>query len=290
VDWTLAPDEEKPKLDVVWTPSKGTPVRVGDRITVHVTARDDATAAQTTPAQTGVARIRVDVGIGGGLVAAPAEYPPPMPLQECGRQNPVRIYEATYTVPADAPPVVKLRAYARDFAGNETWEDADFPLQADWYGTFTYPAGQPPHQTTTRADLVLNHDGKGNLTGTMVGETRLVDASTAPGCFSSTVRPHNFRVALTGAYTEGRSIKVFIGDIQETPMIVNNRCPTYNTNVEANQLGFKNYIGLGWYAQQPFLGTPSPLGEGEVFPDGTRVYRHSNVTGTMTVTLRRARN
>ena len=57
-----------------------------------------------------------------------------MPLQECGRDNPVRTYEATYTVPSNPPPVVQLRAYARDFAGHETWEDAEFPT-SDWHGT-----------------------------------------------------------------------------------------------------------------------------------------------------------
>ncbi len=129
--WTLKPDQDKPNLDVIWTPPKGTKVKAGDKITAKLTARDDATAAQT-----GIARLRVDIGVGGGLVAAPAQYSSPVPLQECGRENPVRIYEATYTVPADPPPVVKLRANARDFAGNETWDDAEFPT-SDWHGTIS---------------------------------------------------------------------------------------------------------------------------------------------------------
>jgi hypothetical protein len=122
VRWKFWPDWEKPKLDVIWTPPKGTVVKRGANITAKLTVRDDA-----TPAQTGVAHIHV-YSVSGGFVAAPAQYPGPMPLQECGRQNPVRTYEATYTVPSNPPPVVQMRAYARDFADNDAWDDADFPV------------------------------------------------------------------------------------------------------------------------------------------------------------------
>jgi hypothetical protein len=126
VRWTLKPDQKRPVLDVVWTPSNGSKVKAGDKITAAVTARDEGTTAQT--AQTGVARIRVDIGVGGGLVGPAAQYSAPTPLQECGRQNPVRTYEATYTVPSCDPPLVQLRANAMDFANNEIWKDAEFPV------------------------------------------------------------------------------------------------------------------------------------------------------------------
>jgi hypothetical protein len=250
----------------------------GQTIAVTIAARDDA-----GPWETGVKTIQLVADTEGGRFIASENYEP------CSDPKEKRV-EATYEVPADPPPVVRLTALAEDHSGHLVEESAEFPT-GDFYGTMTFPAGQPPHQHTTQADLVLNHDSEGNLTGTMVGETRWIDASTAPGCFTSMMRPHRFRITLLGSYTEGRSIKVFIGDIQDTPMILNNRCPTYNTTDEVGHLGFRNYIGLGWYAQQPFLGTPSPLGEGEVLPDGTRVYKwEAAPVGIMTVTLRRARN
>jgi hypothetical protein len=298
VKWTLAPDEEKPKLDVVWTPSKGTPVKIGDTITAHVTARDDATAAQTTPAQTGVARVRVDVGIGGGLVAAPAEYAPPMPLQECGRQNPVRSYEATYTVTPDAPPVVKLRAYAKDFAGNETWEDAEFPLQADWHGTFEMVSFDAVrNRFRSRADIVLNHDGRGNLTGTMAGQHEHVDFSSG-GCTYRQIQPNRFRVSLVGSISErsspaeGPTLKVFIGEIEETALKAVATCEGGTGGPIGPPGGWKFKIGV--FPPEVLLGTPGPFGEGEVLADGTRQYKLVSETGgagtRWTVTLRRARN
>lgn len=276
--YEIPTDRTPPTLQTNSTPPKGSKVSPGQRIVVRMVARDDAARWQT-----GVKTIQLVADSDGGRFIASENYP------ACSEPNEKRV-EATYVVPANPPPVVRLSAIAEDHAGNKSEIDrAEFPT-GDFHGTMTYPAGQPPHQTETRADIVLDHDGRGNLRGTMVGETRLVDASTAPGCFTTTVRPHRFRVALVGSYTEGRSIKVFIGDIEDTPMVVNNRCPTYNTTDPVPQMGFKNYVGLGWYAQQPFLGTPSPLGDGEVLPDGTRLYKHTNVTGTMTVTLRRASN
>lgn len=272
-------DRTPPTLRTTSNPPKGSKVQPGQRIVVQMVARDDADRWQT-----GIKTIQLVAESDGGRDLAPT----PVHYGVCSDPNEKRV-EAIYVVPPDPPPIVRLKATATDHANQSDFDIGEFPT-GDFYGTLTYPAGQPPHQHMIRADLILNHDGRGNLTGTMVGQTNWIDASTAPGCFTSQVRPHRFRVALVGSYTEGRSIKVFIGDIEDTPMILNNRCPTYNTTDPVPQLGFKNYVGLGWYPQQPFLGTPSVLGDGEILPDGTRVYKHINVTGTMTVTLRRARN
>lgn len=269
--YSPAHDDKPPTLRVQSDPREGSKVQPGQRIVVRMSARDDADRWQT-----GVKTIQVVADSEGGRFIASENYEP------CSDPKEKRI-EATYRVPADPPPIVRLTVLAEDHSGHQVKATAEFPT-GDFHGTFTYPTGQPPLQYSTRADLVLNHDGNGNLAGVMVGETSWIDASTAPGCFTSMVRPHHFRVELKGAYTEGRSLKVFLGDIEDTPMILNNRCATYNTTDEVNHLGFKNYVGLGWVPEQPFLGTPSPLGEGEVRPDGARVYKMD----TMTVTLRRA--
>jgi hypothetical protein len=272
-------DRTRPTLRTASVPPKGSKVQPGQRIVVSMTARDDADRWQT-----GIKTIQLAAESDGARDVAPT----PVRYQPCSEPREKRV-EATYVVPANPPPVVRLKATATDHANQTDFDVGEFPT-GDFYGTTTYSGGQPPHQHTMRADLVLNHDGRGNLTGTMVGETRWIDASTAPGCFSSMRRPHRFRVALVGAYTEGRSIKVFLGDVEESPMVINNRCPTYDTTDEVKQMGFRNYLGLWWYAQQPFLGTPSPLGDGEVLADGSRLYKWEGAPQmSITVTLRRAR-
>jgi hypothetical protein len=192
VRWTPKPDQEKPKLDVIWTPSKGTKVKPDGKITAKVTARDDA-----APAQTGVARIRVDIGIGGGLVAAPAQYPPPIPLQECGRQNPVRTYEATYTVPSNPPPVVQLRANARDFAGNETWEDAKFPT-SDWFGSIKKQAKGAGHNHTVDVDFAFEIETSGVIRGRARARVTTEEGQVPACTILWTYSPSEFEIPLSG--------------------------------------------------------------------------------------------
>jgi hypothetical protein len=280
IDYDAMRDRETPNLRVTWTPEPGTKRSPGEKIMARATAHDDANRWQT-----GIESI--------DFIVMPQSnnqffgfHQWPQGPQRCENVPPPRTAAAVYTVPADPPPIIKLAVCTKDFVPHELCELAEFPT-GDFHGTLTDTGGPPPHKVTMSADFVLNHDGKGNLTGTMVGETRFVDASTAPGCFSSTRRPHRFRIALVGSYTEGRSIKVFLDRIDETPMVVNTRCPTYNDDVEATRLGFRNYL---WYARE-FLGTPSPFGDGELLPDGTRLYKWEGPPQrTVTVTLRRARN
>jgi hypothetical protein len=274
-------DREKPTLRTTSDPRKGSKVKPGDEIVVTMVARDDANRWQS-----GIKSVTlVATSDGDALIAGPTYPPRPSGCNDVPREREVR---ATYRVPADPPPIVRLVATAVDHVGLTDVDIGEFPT-GDFYGTLNYSGGQTPHQHVMRADFVLNHDGRGNLAGAMVGETRFIDASTAPGCFTTMIRPHRFRVALTGAFTEARAIKAFIGDIEDTPMVLNNRCPTYNATDQVTQLGFRNYIGLGWQPQQPFLGTPSPLGDGELRPDGTRVYRWQGAANmSITVTLRRS--
>jgi hypothetical protein len=204
VVWTLKPDQEKPKLEVVWTPPNGSKVKAGDKITAKLTARDDATEAET-----GVARLRVDIGVGGGTVGAPAIFPPPMPLQECGRQNPVRTFETTYTVPPNPPPVVQLRGYARDFAGNETWSDAQFPTGEVWKGTINLVRdGRNPQCSaiTSTAEYTVVVASDGTVTGSGTFDH---GAYTCPPNF--TAPPTQGTIKL-GGKKEGGRLTVFIND------------------------------------------------------------------------------
>jgi len=269
--YEIPTDRTPPTLQTNSTPPKGSKVSPNQRIVVSMTARDDDARWQT-----GIKTIQLVADSDGGRFVASENYP------ACSEPNEKRV-EATYVVPANPPPVVRLSAIAEDHAGNKSEIDrAEFPT-GDWHGTLTVESA---NRYFTRADFVLNHDGKGNLTGTMVGQLRHLDV-TAGACTFRMVRPNDFRVSLVGAYTEGRSLKVFINEIQETGMTAEARCQ--GTGGPIGPPGGWKFKMAVWTPQE-FLGTPSPLGEGEVLPDGTRQYKVEHPPTRWTVTLRPARN
>jgi hypothetical protein len=263
-------DRTPPTLRTNSDPPKGSKVNPRQRIIVRMAARDDATRWET-----GVKTIQLVADSEGGRFIASENYEP------CSDPKEKRV-EATYEVPADPPPIVRLTALAEDHAGLMDQDTAEFPT-GDFYGTLTVESA---NRYLTRADIVLNHDGKGNLTGTMVGQLRHLDV-TVGGCTFRMIRPNDFRVSLVGAYTEGRSLKVFINEIQETALTAEARCQ--GTGGPIGPPGGWKFKMAVWTPQE-FLGTPSPLGEGQVLPDGTRQYEVEHPPTRWTVTLRRARN
>jgi hypothetical protein len=264
-------DRAPPTLQTNSNPPKGSKVTANQHIVVRMIARDDAARWQT-----GVKTIQLVADSDGGRFIASENYAP------CSDPKEKRV-EATYEVPANPPPVVRLSAFAEDHAGNKSEiYRAEFPT-GDWHGMLTVESA---NRYVTRADFVLNHDGKGNLTGTMVGQLRHLEV-TAGACTFRMVRPNDFRVSLVGAYTEGRSFKVFIDEIQETGMTAEAKCQ--GTGGPIGPPGGWKFKMAVWTPQE-FLGTPSPLGEGEVLPDGTRQYKVEHPPTRWTVTLRPARN
>lgn len=109
-------DKKAPKLDVIWTPEKGTPVKAGQQITAKATASD-----HPAPWQTGLKNIKLTVD-GGERPFGFEEY-----QQDCERPALPQTLERFYIVPRPEPSMVRLRATARDYAGNETEVWADFP-------------------------------------------------------------------------------------------------------------------------------------------------------------------
>lgn len=271
VEYDVARDQEFPKLDVIWDPPPGTKVRESTRIRARATASDDWNRWQS-----GVRRIDLDVLPDNGSFGF-HEWPA-RPLT-CEDVPPPRTLDGVHVVPSPAPPIVRLRARAVDHAGHRSVHVriAEYPT-GDFYGTFEI---ETAGRYRTRADIALNHDGRGNLTGTMVGEQR-VDARINE-CVFRTIRPNRFRVSLVGAYTEGRSLTVFIKEIEESKLRELRACPSGSHEIE---WGFKTHI---WPPEQ-LLGTSSPLVEVEVRPDGTRLYKLDHGPTTATVTLRRARD
>ena len=111
LDINAARDDMAPTLDVEWTPPKGSKVTVGTRIAAKAVARDDANLWQT-----GIKTIDLNVDRGGPFGFEDFPQPP----RTCERLPPPRTLDGVYTVPSDPPPLVRLRAIAKDYAGNET--------------------------------------------------------------------------------------------------------------------------------------------------------------------------
>ena len=162
-------DNEQPKLHTNSVPPKGKKVKAGDQIKVTMIARDHANLWQS-----GIKTIQLVAESEGGRFIASENFPPASP--GCTALPPERRVEATYTVPSDPPLIVRLAALAEDHAGLMDTDIGEFPT-GDFYGTMTRVGGTPPHQLRGHADFVLNHDGKGNLTGTMIGQVELVAGS-----------------------------------------------------------------------------------------------------------------
>lgn len=293
VRFTLGPDKEKPTLKTTSQPPKGTKVKPDDRIVVRMEASEEYGDARKGW-QSGVKKIQLrDESLNRDVVPHFEDSGPPRP---CGQKIWKQWLEVTYTVPPNPPPVIKLRSTAWDHAGNKDEDVGEFPT-GDFYGTFTATTialGQDRFRT--RADIVLNHDRRGNLTGTMAGQLEYVAHST-PNCSFRMVQPNRFRVSLVGSLTEGSSpaegptLKVFIGEIEETALTAQAMCGGGGGPI--GPLGGWKFKNAAW-TPEAFLGTQSPLGEGEALADGTREYKFAHMTsdgGTRwTVTLRRARN
>lgn len=275
VEYDVARDQEFPKLDVVWDPPPGKKVGPGTKIMARAAASDDWNLWQS-----GVRRIDMNVLPESSNQSFGFQEWPPHP-RTCENMPPTRRLEGVYTVPPSPPPVVRLRVRAVDHAGhaNPYRHIAEYPT-GDWAGTFQMESAG---RLFTRADIVLNHDGRGNLTGTMVGQQRIDYTWNGGRCFQRTIRPNRFRVSLVGTYTEGRAFKVFIKEVEESKLREERGCA--GSGSVQMEFGFKTHI---WGAEA-LLGTPSPLGEGEVRADGTRYYKFEHPPTTATVTLRPAR-
>jgi hypothetical protein len=199
LDYEAGRDQTPPKLDVTWTPAKGSKVKPGDRITAKAIARDDANRWQS-----GIKTI--DLNVEGGGSFGFGDYPQPQP--PCERPPPPRTLQGVYTVPANPPPLVRLRVVAKDYVGNETEVWADFPT-GDWYGTIEFSTvGVTSGVRLTikdHMDIVLDYDGRGNLQGTLTGN-RSFNQQGHPNCNWDVTVPNKLRGKLIGSYTPGAEV------------------------------------------------------------------------------------
>ncbi len=118
---TLNHDLLAPRVKVVSTPARGTTVKAGDKINLKVTAQERRIRG---PWQTGVKVVQV-TAIPGGMVGGGWVNPSNLP-KPCTEKTWEQEYGATYTVPNNPPPTIKICAIAEDYIGNESAQCGDF--------------------------------------------------------------------------------------------------------------------------------------------------------------------
>jgi hypothetical protein len=168
-----ARDDKKPQLRTQSEPRKGSRVKAGDTIRVTMTARDDP-----APWPTGLKTIQLVADSENGRVIASENYEP------CAEPAERRVV-ATYTVPQNPPAIVRLTAIAEDHVNLKDTDVGEFPTRGSWYGTVFFSfhsredTSRPPNANrdetkySGRADLTLDEDGNGRLTGSLTGTQQM---------------------------------------------------------------------------------------------------------------------
>lgn len=214
-------DRAPPTLKTSSVPAKGSKVKAGDQITVTMVARDDAEPKHW---QTGIETIQLVADSEGGAFVASENYEP------C-TEPPERRVVATYTVPSNPPPIVRLSALAEDHAGLMDTDAAEFPT-GDWYGRIEWSLhakedmSRRPNENRAEtksdgyADMAVTYDGQGNLTGLLVGSQK-VDTlwwgfphGSGEVCIGS-APPTRVRARVIGSRTPGRdSLSLQLVDVE----------------------------------------------------------------------------
>lgn len=274
LDYDAGRDQTAPKLEVTWTPPKGTKVKAGRKITAKAVAHDDANRWQT-----GINTIDLDVQGGGSFGFQ--DYPRPQP--PCERPPPPRTLDGVYTVPANPPPIVRLRAVTKDHAGLMDTDIGEFPT-GDWYGSlkFSFEGVVLGVKTTMtdHMDIVLDYDGQGNLTGSLVGN-RSFNVQGHPDCNWAITIPNKLRGKLVGSYTPG-------ADVMSIQLIEPEVAPAPRKNCPG---GGYIYSGGSIHEESNFksaLRSPRAAGDGRFQSDVT--WMTGPITNSISLRLQRAQN
>ena len=158
VGYSAAHDDRPPTLTTTSQPKKGSKVKAGQMITVTMVARDDADRLQT-----GIESIRLIAESDGGRDVAPT----PMRYAPCSDPREKRVV-ATYEVPDNPPPIVRLRACAWDHANNQDCDVAEFPTQETWAGSYRLERDElrgPCSAVTSEAKFTIQVAGDGEVSG-----------------------------------------------------------------------------------------------------------------------------
>ncbi len=275
LDLNAGRDDIPPTLDVTWTPPKGTKVKANQRITAKAVARDD-----TNRWQSGINTI--DLNVDGGGPFGFEDFPRPQP--PCERPPPPRTLEGVYTVPSAPPPIVRLRAVTKDFAGHDARDIAEFPT-GDWYGTLEFSSDSVIRGVRTTIkdtmDIVLEYDGKGNLEGTLTGN-RSFSVQNHPNCNWTTTIPNKLSGKLLGSYTPGAKVM----SIQLVEPVV---APITKKDCPGGGYIISGYSIHEWPPFKNALSSPRAAGDGS-FRSSFEETTAGPVTNRVSLILRPAQN
>lgn len=227
-------DRDPPIIRTNSNPPKGTKVKEGQKITVRSTVSERyADGHKSWP--TGVKSIQL---IANGLLEEPAEdygmKPPPCQ---------VRTFERTYTVPANPPPVVKLRVYAEDAVGHGTFEEAEFPT-GDWYGTLRGHGQGSQYNETAVVEFSFSQEADSTIKGR--GHVTVTSEPQVSGdCVSQNTPPDPFDVSISGRHV-GDEFQLELANPRKT-IKMSSKCRSGSNTFSRSTSGF---LGAG---SQSFL-------------------------------------
>jgi hypothetical protein len=188
-----------PPTITVSAPS-GTKVRNGQRRTITVTATEPSTGWQA-----GVKQIQIE-DLDRRTNLEPWDNPAPAP-RPCSNAGLTQTISRSYVVPPDVL-VARLKITVRDYHNPQHAVLVEYPI-GDWYGTFETSMDSVVLGVRTTLkdtmDIVLEHDGKGNLEGALAGN-RHFSVQNDPNCNWDITIPDKLRGKLVGSYTPGAGV------------------------------------------------------------------------------------
>lgn len=227
-------DRDPPILKTNSKPPKGTKVKGGDQIKVHATASERFVDGHKS-SPTGVKAIQL---IADGTVVDSKDYgmkPPPCE---------VRIFEPSYTVPSNPPPVVHLLVIAEDAVGHRTFEEADFPT-ADWYGTLKGHGQGNIYNDTAEVRFSFSETSNGAIKGKGRVTTTSENQSHAD-CVTSRMPPKPYDIEI-GGQRVGDEFNIELSNPRKT-VTFSSKCKSGMSNTFSTETS--GFLGAG---SQSFL-------------------------------------
>ena len=201
---TLQADKDKPTLTTTSQPANGTKVKPGDAIKVKMRASEEYNDPRYNW-QTGVKKIQLTDESRNQIVPPHFEG---AEMRPCAEKQWKQTLEITYTVPPNPPPIIRLRAVAEDFAGNQDFDVGEFPT-GDWFGTIKKTAKGGGHNHRIDIDLAFEIDTGETIKGRAHARIR-TEAGEVPGCTMLwTYEPGEFDIPLSGR-RDGESFEIEI--------------------------------------------------------------------------------
>ena len=266
-------DNEPPSLSVTWTPPKGSIVKAGDRIKVDATARDDANRFQT-----GVAEIEFLVLPQNQLFGF--HQWPQRPMR-CEDVPPAHHTSQDYVVPNNPPPVVRLAVHAKDFAGHDVYQLAEFPT-GKWHGRIETHIKGSVYNDRAIIEFAIDEANDGAITGR--GHVTLASRPIDDGncTWTRTITPNAFDVGITGS-REGDNLRLDLSREGRSNWQFTSQCRRGGGS-GSGPPGSSPYNALAsFHAIMPHIRVPAREG-------GTNRHEQSqgNITADATITIRRA--